>query len=230
MSLVFKSLVGTLAVASTLAGTVGTTLYVWRCVDFAIHDAVAHQLAELQSEEGMGHVSIDRGEADSETWSVFEAMNQPPEGALMDSRGVAVLIDELGEAGPQEREVWTQLLRRPDSDESYRSLFSYYRGMAPQNVRRTIEQPTSVIRQASMPPSPSLPGDGGPRAANSAAALESSIEALRIARQLLIEKAMNQELSVSCERHERLFESRPQPQQLREEPVESNAAPAQSPD
>jgi len=131
MSLVFKSLVGTLAVASTLAGTVGTTLYVWRCVDFAIHDAVAHQLAELQSEEGMGHVSIDRGEADSETWSVFEAMNQPPEGALMDSRGVAVLIDELCEAGPQEREVWTQLLRRPDSHESYRRLFSYYHGNSP---------------------------------------------------------------------------------------------------
>jgi hypothetical protein len=81
-----------------------------------------------------------------------------------------------------------------------------------------------------MPPSPSRPGDEGPRAANSAAALESSIEALRIARQLLIEKAMSEELSGSCDRHERLAESRPKLQQLRQEPLESNAAPTQSPD
>src|SRR5689334_16441592 len=104
MSIVFKSLIGTLAVASTLACTAGTTLYVWRCMDFAIHDAVAQQLAEMQSEEVMYHAGIDRLEADPAACPAFEDMNQPPEGALMDSRIVAVLIDELAGASPQERE------------------------------------------------------------------------------------------------------------------------------
>jgi hypothetical protein len=101
MSLFFKSLVGTLAVASTLACTVGTTLYVWHCIDFAIHDAVAHQFAEMQSEEGMDRVGFDRDVSDPAVWTAFEEMNQPPDGALMDSRIVAILLDELGEASPQ---------------------------------------------------------------------------------------------------------------------------------
>jgi hypothetical protein len=232
MNIVFKSLIGTLAVTSTLACTAGTTLYVWRCMDFAIHDAVAHHFAEMQSGEGMRHVGIDGEEADPAAWTAFEEMHQPPDGALMDSRIVAVLIDELGEASPQERQVWTQLLRRPGSHESYRSLFSFYHGKSPQNDERTSEQvpAASLIQRASMPPLPSLPGAAIPEAANSTAKLGSAIEALRVARQLLLEKALNEELSALCERYDQLLESRPQSPQPREASLEASHSPTHFPE
>ena len=232
MSIVFKSLVGTLAVASTLAGTVGTTLFVWRSVDFAIHDAVARQLAEMQSEEVMYHSGIDRLDADPAACPAFEGMNQPAEGALMDSRIVAVLIDELAGASPQEREAWTQMLRRPDSHESYRCLFAFYHGKARQNGERTSEQvpAAAVIQRASMPPSPSLPGDETCESDNSTATLGSAFEALRTARQVLLQKALNEELSALCERYDQLLESRLQSQQLRDAPVDSTNSPAQLPE
>jgi hypothetical protein len=228
MSIVFKSLIGTLAVAGTLACTAGTTLYVWRCMDFAIHDAVARELAEMQSNAGLCHVGIDREEADPAAWAAFEEMDEPPEGALMDSRVVAVLIDELCEASPREREVWTQLLRRPGSHEAYRSLFAHYHGRAPQHVERTSEQaPTApVIQRASMPPSPALPGDEIPCAVNSTDMPGSTIEALRMARHLLLEQALREELSALCERYDRLIESQPQLQPLREAPAGASQSPA----
>jgi hypothetical protein len=232
MSIVFKSLIGTLAVVSTLAGTVGATLYVGRWMDFAIHDAVAQQLAELQSEEEMRHVGINCEEADPSAWAAFEEMNQPPGGALMDSRVVAVLIDQLCEASPQERDVWTQLLRRPESHESYRSLLSYYHGKSPGIFERTSEQApaAAVIQRASMPPSPSLPGGEIPGAANSTAMPGSAIEALRMARHLLLEQALSEELSALCERHERLIESQPQSQPVREAPAGPSHSPTHFPD
>jgi hypothetical protein len=220
MSIIFKSFLGTLAAVSMLACTAGATLYLCRCMDYAIHDAVAHHFAEMH-ESAMYHFGMEALGGAPVGCAEFDEMHQPCEGAPIDSKIVAALIDELGEAGPEEREAWTNLLRHPGSHEAYRSLFAHYRGRAPQNFQGMSPpvQAASAVERPALAPSGPCPGAEFPECGNSSAMIKSALEALQAAEQLLLEKAMSEDLSKLRQLREELIEQ--QQSRLRDQPADS---------
>ena len=133
MSVIFKSLLGTLIAFGILICTAGTTLYVCDRIDLTIHDAVALHLSDMRSGDVAYSVPPDPvspGPTELAGWEVPSP--QPVEGTPVDSRVAAVLVEELAEASPEERQVWADLLRNPGSHEAYRAFFSHYRGKSQQ--------------------------------------------------------------------------------------------------
>ena len=138
MRTIFNSLIGTLTAALILACTAGASLYVCHRMDIAIGDAVARQFAEMQPNDAVLGVAADASAiAQGTCGPSAEASPQSVAAAFVDSKVVAVLIEELSGASPEEREVWTNLLRSPTSAGPVRNLFAHYHGKAPTHLQQT---------------------------------------------------------------------------------------------
>jgi len=225
MKTIFKSLIGTLAAMFILACTAGASLYFCHRMESAIQDAVARQFAELQTEDEFCGVLVDAADAAARGSGACEEMSPPGyAGTLVDSHVAAVLIEELCEASPAERGLWTKLLRSPASPAAFRNLIAHYHGKTPQPLQPTNE--TVQVACTEAPPEAASPRScQGPEILapeKSSVVIISAIDALQEAEQMLLKKAVNEYLFELCQLREHLIEKRQQLQQLKDEAVQSN--------
>jgi len=193
-------------------------------MDIAIGDAVARQFAELRSDDAVSGVIANASDsAQGASCACMEMCPQAVEGAFVDSKVVAVLIEELSGASPAEREVWTNLLRSPTSTSSLRHLFAHYHGNAPTQLQQTSGQVQVTFAETPQEISPPSSCEAPQRISltcscrvaetlppKESAVIESAIGALQAATQLL-KDAVDENLSMLSQLRDSLIEQRQQP-------------------
>jgi hypothetical protein len=239
MKIIVCSLIGTLAAVCMLACTAGATLYCSHCIELAIRDAVARELDATQPQDAIRCIAATTPPAcdvcaeacpRAACVACADACAPADEGMALDSKVVAVLIQELCDASPAERAVWMKLLRNPNSDESYFNFFAHYHDKSPLSFHRTCTHAQFTSAESEPGLSPTCACPCAALKCEKCDAVKSAIAVIQDAERLLLEQAAADDLPQLRALCEKLGEKRQQLQASTEGPGFASEAPCDNDD
>ncbi len=243
MRMIVSSLIGTLAavciLACMLACTAGATLYCSHCLENRLETAIGESFEFPQPGDAVRCIPASASDSAPAVCDACADKCLPAdEGMSLDSKVVAVLIQELCEASPDERAVWMKLLRNPNSDESYFNFFAHYHGKTPLNFHRTCSHVefTCPENQPQFSPTPpcaclySCPYAAHLKCDKSCKAINAAIAVIEVAEKLMLEQPATDDLSQLRALRAKLTEMRQQLQECTAEPDCAADAPCDNDD